>query len=57
MAKSKKNSRKPSVKVQDLTAQDNPVGGYKVAIEYKPQKTDGTLDAGLAFKYDISTTK
>jgi len=25
----------------------------KVNLEYKPQKADGTLDAGLQFKYDI----
>jgi type VI secretion system secreted protein Hcp len=24
----------------------------KVAFEYKPQKADGSLDAGIAFKYD-----
>ena len=27
----------------------------KVAVEYKPQKGDGTLDAGVVFKYDISS--
>jgi type VI secretion system secreted protein Hcp len=25
----------------------------KVAVEYKPQKADGSLEAGLHFKYDI----
>jgi type VI secretion system secreted protein Hcp len=25
----------------------------KVAVEYKPQKADGSLDAGVHFKYDI----
>jgi type VI secretion system secreted protein Hcp len=29
----------------------------KVAIEYKPQKADGTLDAGVHFKYDIKAQK
>jgi type VI secretion system secreted protein Hcp len=29
----------------------------KVALEYKPQKTDGSLDAGLIFKYDIKANK
>jgi type VI secretion system secreted protein Hcp len=29
----------------------------KVAIEYKPQKQDGTLDAGIHFKYDIKAQK
>ena len=28
-------------------------GGQKVNVEYKPQKADGSLDAGLHFKYDI----
>jgi type VI secretion system secreted protein Hcp len=29
----------------------------KVEIEYKPQKADGTLEAGLFFKYDILANK
>ena len=29
----------------------------KVDLEYKPQKADGSLDAGVHFKYDISTNK
>jgi type VI secretion system secreted protein Hcp len=29
----------------------------KVALEYKPQKADGSLDAGLFFKYDIKANK
>ena len=29
----------------------------KVALEYKPQKADGSLDAGLHFKYDIKGNK
>jgi type VI secretion system secreted protein Hcp len=29
----------------------------KVALEYKPQKADGTLDAGVHFKYDIKANK
>lgn len=29
----------------------------KVDFEYKPQKSDGTLDAGIHFKYDIKATK
>ena len=29
----------------------------KVDLEYKPQKEDGTLDAGLHFKYDIKANK
>jgi len=29
----------------------------KVALEYKPQKADGSLDAALFFKYDIKGNK
>jgi type VI secretion system secreted protein Hcp len=29
----------------------------KVAVEYKPQKADGSLDAGVIFKYDIKAQK
>jgi type VI secretion system secreted protein Hcp len=29
----------------------------KVALEYKPQKADGSLDAGLQFKYDLKANK
>src|SRR5262245_27586461 len=29
----------------------------KVDVEYKPQKADGSLDAGLHFKYDLKTNK
>ena len=29
----------------------------KIDLEYKPQKPDGSLDAGVHFKYDISTNK
>jgi type VI secretion system secreted protein Hcp len=29
----------------------------KVDMEYKPQKADGSLDAGLHFKYDIKGNK
>jgi len=29
----------------------------KVALEYKPQKADGTLDAGIFFKYDVKSNK
>ena len=29
----------------------------KVAVEYKPQKPDGSLDAGVIFKYDIKAQK
>jgi type VI secretion system secreted protein Hcp len=29
----------------------------KVAFEYKPQKPDGSLDAGIIFKYDVKARK
>jgi type VI secretion system secreted protein Hcp len=29
----------------------------KVDLEYKPQKADGSLDAGIHFKYDIKGNK
>ena len=29
----------------------------KVDLEYRPQKADGSLDAGLHFKYDLKTNK
>ena len=29
----------------------------KVDVEYKPQKADGSLDAGLHFKYDLKASK
>lgn len=29
----------------------------KVALEYKPQKADGSLDAGIHFKYDLKASK
>ena len=29
----------------------------KVAVEYKPQKADGSLDAGIFFKYDLKAQK
>jgi type VI secretion system secreted protein Hcp len=29
----------------------------KVVLEYKPQKADGSLDAGIFFKYDLKANK
>jgi len=29
----------------------------KIDLEYKPQKADGSLDAGIHFKYDIKANK
>ena len=41
---------------------DNPVESVtlafaKVDVEYRPQKRDGSLDAGIHFKYDIKSNK
>ena len=30
---------------------------WKIDLEYKPQKPDGSLDAGLHFKYDMTLNK
>jgi hypothetical protein len=38
-------------------ATDKVVGGNKVNVEYKPQKADGSLDAGVFFKYDLKAQK
>jgi len=29
----------------------------KIVLEYKPQKEDGSLDAGIFFKYDVKANK
>jgi type VI secretion system secreted protein Hcp len=29
----------------------------KIQLEYKPQKEDGSLDAGVFFKYDVKANK
>ena len=29
----------------------------KVALEYRPQKADGSMDPGIHFKYDLKTNK
>jgi hypothetical protein len=50
MSKSKSNKKKPAVKVNDLHATKDPKGGA-------PKKADGSLDAGLHFKYDIKGQK
>ena len=33
------------------------LGFAKVDVEYKPQKADGSLDAGIHFKYDLKANK
>jgi type VI secretion system secreted protein Hcp len=39
------------------TAESVAMQASKVDLEYKPQKADGSLDAGLHFKYDIKGNK
>ncbi len=39
------------------TAENVALQFAKVDLEYKPQKADGSLDAGLHFKYDIKRNK
>ena len=39
------------------TAENVAMQFAKVDLEYKPQKADGSLDAGLHFKYDIKANK
>jgi type VI secretion system secreted protein Hcp len=39
------------------TAENVALQCAKIDLEYKPQKADGSLDAGLHFKYDIKGNK
>jgi type VI secretion system secreted protein Hcp len=42
----------------DGNAQENVSLAFaKVNVEYKPQKADGSLDAGIHFKYDLKAQK
>ena len=41
----------------DTTHETVALAFAKVDVEYKPQKADGSLDAGLHFKYDLKTNK
>ena len=48
--------------VQPSSAGEHPMENVsikfaKIDLEYKPQKVDGTLDAGIHFIYDIKTNK
>jgi type VI secretion system secreted protein Hcp len=54
------------VLITAVTDADNDEGGNletvslafaKVDLEYRPQKADGSLDAGIHFKYDIKAHK
>ena len=40
-----------------ITAESVALQMAKVDLEYKPQKADGSLDAGVHFKYDIKGNK
>ena len=42
---------------QDTTSETVSLAFAKVDFEYKPQKQDGSLDAGVHFKYDIKSNK
>jgi type VI secretion system secreted protein Hcp len=39
------------------TSENVSIAFAKVDLEYKPQKADGTLDAGIHFKYDLKANK
>jgi type VI secretion system secreted protein Hcp len=41
----------------DVTVEDVGLAFAKVDLEYKPQKADGSLDAGVHFTYDLRTHK
>jgi len=51
--------------ITSVSLSDSGVGGSenvslafsKVDFEYKPQKLDGSLDAGVHFKFDIKASK
>jgi type VI secretion system secreted protein Hcp len=42
---------------EPTTAENVTIQFAKVDLEYKPQKADGSLDAGIHFKYDIKANK
>jgi type VI secretion system secreted protein Hcp len=42
---------------QDETSETVSLAFAKVDFEFKPQKQDGSLDAGVHFKYDIKSNK
>lgn len=53
-----KNLPAKSLSGDDVRAVKGGDGTYsKVALEYKPVKADGTLDAAVAFKYDLKAQK
>jgi len=50
-------SVQPSGSGGDAAVESVSLQPSKVDVEYKPQKQDGTLDAGLHFKYDMKLNK
>jgi type VI secretion system secreted protein Hcp len=40
-----------------ITAENVALRFAKIDLEYRPQKADGSLDAGVHFKYDITANK
>jgi type VI secretion system secreted protein Hcp len=47
----------PSGSGEATTAESVALQFAKVDLEYRPQRADGSLDAGLHFKYDIEANK
>jgi type VI secretion system secreted protein Hcp len=43
--------------IEDGNAETVSLAFAKVDLEYRPQKSDGSLDAGIHFKYDIKANK
>jgi len=41
----------------DVTSENVSIAFAKVDFEYRPQKADGSLDAGIHFKYDLKANK
>ena len=41
----------------DMSAESVSLSFAKVHLEYRPQRPDGSLDAGIHFKYDLKNNK
>lgn len=50
-------SVQPSLSDGQVGAESVSLKPAKVDLEYRPQKPDGSLDAGVHFKYDIKSNK
>ena len=50
-------SVQPAMSTADVGLESVSLQMAKVSLEYKPQKADGSLDAGVFFKYDIKGNK